>query len=332
MTPQFSIIIPVYNRPQEVDELLDSLSQQTYGNFEIIIVEDGSTQDCEQVVNKYQDRLTIQYFFKANSGPGDSRNFGMSKAHGEYYIFFDSDCLIPAQYLQQVKVALESRHLEAYGGPDRAHPDFTATQKAINYAMTSMLTTGGIRGGRRQLDTFQPRSFNMGVHHKVYKQVGGFSNLHPGEDPDWSYRIQDAGFNTGLIPEAFVYHKRRIDFQKFRTQVYKFGLARTILMKSHPQSRKLVYALPTLGLILGLALFIGGFYRGYLWWPLAIALMLILIDALYATKSLPIALKGIFATAVQVAGYGWGYLTGIWKLHILKQEPMKAFPQMYFLP
>ena len=330
MTPQFSIIIPVYNRPQEVDELLGSLTQQTYKNFEIIIVEDGSQQDCQQVVNGYEDRLTIQYFSKDNSGPGDSRNFGMSKARGDYFIFFDSDCLIPADYLEQVHKNLQSRHLEAYGGPDRAHPSFTSTQKAINYAMTSLLTTGGIRGGKRQLDAFQPRSFNMGIHKKIFEKVGGFSQLHPGEDPDWSYRIQDAGFKTGLIPEAYVYHKRRIDFRKFRMQVYKFGLARTILMRLHPRSKKAVYALPSLALIMGIVLIVAGFFNHYFWWPLFLGLIILLLDALIKTGNPFIALKGLAATIVQVFGYGWGFFKGYWFLHLLGRDPQEQFPQMYF--
>lgn len=330
MTPLYSIIVPVYNRPQEVVELLASLAQQTFKDFDVVLVEDGSSQDSEQVVKDYSDTLNINYFFKQNTGPGDSRNFGMIQAQGSFFIFFDSDCIIPQNYLEELHTALQSRELDAFGGPDQAHVSFTKTQKAINYAMTSMLTTGGIRGRKRQLDNFQPRSFNMGIRREVFDKVGGFSNLHPGEDPDWSYRIQDAGFKTGLIPEAFVYHKRRIDFNKFWTQVYKFGLARTILMRSHPRSRKLVYGLPALGLILGLLLFLAGFYRIYWWWPLAVGLVLIFVDALLSTKSLAVALKGVFATAVQVVGYGWGYLKGIWHLHILNQDPQNAFPEMYF--
>jgi len=330
LTPLYSIIVPVYNRPQEVEELLGSLAQQTFKDFEVVLIEDGSTQDSEQVVKDYSERLNINYFFKQNTGPGDSRNFGMIQAQGNFFIFFDSDCIVPEHYLEELHTALQSRGLDAFGGPDQAHASFSRTQKAINYAMTSMLTTGGIRGRKRQLDNFQPRSFNMGIRRAVFDKVGGFSNLHPGEDPDWSYRIQDAGFKTGLIPEAFVYHKRRIDFKKFWTQVYKFGLARTILMRSHPRSRKLVYALPALGLILSLILFIAGFYRMYMWWPLVLGLMLILFDALYSTKSLPIALIGVFATAVQMAGYGWGFLKGFWHLHLFGKDPKQQFPEMYF--
>jgi glycosyltransferase involved in cell wall biosynthesis len=212
---KYSVIVPVYNRPVEVEELLDSLAKQTWNQFDILIVEDGSTEDCRAICDKYSDRLDINYYFKENSGPGSSRNFGMEKATGEYMIFFDSDCLIPTQYFEEVEKFISQNKLDCWGGPDDAHPSFTIIQKAINYSMTSVITTGGVRGKENKLDKFQPRSFNMGISQKVYKAVGGFGDIHPGEDPDLSYRIMDAGFTTGLIPRAHVFHKRRIDFQKF---------------------------------------------------------------------------------------------------------------------
>ncbi len=287
-------------------------------------------EDCKLVVEKYYSKLSIRYFYKPNSGPGDSRNYGMNKAHGDYFIFFDSDCLIPESYFEEVEKALQIRSLDAFGGPDNAHDSFSNVQKAINYAMTSMITTGGIRGGKKPLDSFQPRSFNMGISRNVYHTVGGFSTLHPGEDPDLSYRIQNAGFKTGLIPEAWVFHKRRIDFGKFRTQVYKFGLARTILMLLHPQSKKLVYALPTLAFLSGLTLLLAGFRVPYLWWPLGVGMFVILVDAFMRTGNLLIAWQGLFATGVQVIGYGWGFLKGYWHLHVLGKDPKKQFPEMYF--
>ena len=84
----FSFIIPVYNRPQEIKELLESLSLIDNA-FEVVIVEDGSQNTCEDVVEKYKDKLNISYYFKENSGPGDSRNFGMHRAKGNYFIILD---------------------------------------------------------------------------------------------------------------------------------------------------------------------------------------------------------------------------------------------------
>ncbi|MBN4071416.1 glycosyltransferase, partial [Crocinitomix catalasitica] len=239
------MIVPVYNRPVEVAELLSTLVEQTFKEFDILIIEDGSTEDCKAIVNQFSDRLDIKYFFKDNSGPGESRNFGMEKAEGDYMIFFDSDCLIPPNYFDEVEKYLAGQPLDCWGGPDDAHPSFTTIQKAINYSMTSVITTGGVRGKENRLDNFQPRSFNMGISQEVYKKVGGFGDIHPGEDPDLSYRIMDAGFKTGLIKDAVVFHKRRIDLQKFVKQVYKFGVVRVILMKWFPNKTKLTYFLPT---------------------------------------------------------------------------------------
>lgn len=296
----------------------------------MLIIEDGSQQDCRSIVESYHSQLSLSYYFKPNTGPGDSRNYGMEKAQGDYFIFFDSDCIIPENYLVEVEKALQMHPLDAYGGPDRAHESFTPIQRAINYAMTSFLTTGGIRGRKQPLDTFQPRSFNMGIARQVYEQVEGFSEIHPGEDPDLSYRIQQAGFKTGLIHRAWVYHKRRIDLGKFRVQVYKFGLARSILMKWHPQSTKWVYWLPTLATLGALALAIGGVYFTPAWWMLALGAIIIFLDALFKNGNLWIALQALVATGVQIVGYGWGFLKGIWFLHVLRRDERTQFPAMFF--
>ena len=242
----FSLIIPVYNRPDEVDELLESLSLLDYNEaYDIVIVEDGSTISCEQVVAKYSQKLNISYYFKANSGPGNSRNYGMEKAKGDYFIIFDSDCIIPKNYLAEVRKALIENYVDCFGGPDQALDSFTDIQKAINFAMTSVLTTGGIRGGAEKIDKFQPRSFNMGLSRKAFEASKGFGDIHPGEDPDLSIRLWKLGFETRLFSKAYVYHKRRIDWDKFSIQVNKFGKARPILNSWYPEYNKLTFFFPS---------------------------------------------------------------------------------------
>ena len=328
---KYSIIIPVYNRPQEMAELLDSLSRQKYRNFELVVVEDGSSETSDEIIAQYHNQLDIKYFQKPNSGPGDSRNYGMARASGDFLVFFDSDCLIPAHYFEAVEAALNERQLDAYGGPDAAHESFSKTQKAINYAMTSFFTTGGIRGKAVNLDKFTPRSFNMGVSKAVYERVGGYGDVHPGEDPDWSYRIMDAGFSTGLIPDAYVYHKRRIDFRKFRLQVYKFGLVRTILMKWHPGKFKAVFVLPTLFLLVSLTFLLSAMiWSPWALSPLVLLAVLFFFDALRLTGSLDIALRAVPASFIQLYSYGWGFLRGFFHLHLLGREPRKAFPKFFF--
>src|SRR6187431_15653 len=243
----FSLIIPVYNRPDEVDELLESLAKSTYEEiFEIVLVEDGSTIRCQDVAQKYGDKLDISYYYKENSGPGDSRNYGMAKARGDYFLIFDSDCIIPSNYLSEVEKALQEDYVDCFGGPDKALDSFSDIQKAINFTMTSFLTTGGIRGGSEKIGKFQPRSFNMGLSNKAFKASGGFGNIHPGEDPDLSIRLWEMGYETKLFKDSYVYHKRRIDWSKFYKQVNKFGKARPILDSWYPKYAKLTFWLPTI--------------------------------------------------------------------------------------
>lgn len=242
---KYSIIVPVFNRPDEVDELLESLSNQTQKDFEVIIVEDGSVKPCKDVCDKYADILALHYYNKENSGPGQSRNYGAERAKGEYLLILDSDVVLPAGYTEAITKSLEASSAEAFGGPDAAHPSFTPVQKAISYSMTSFFTTGGIRGGKAKLDKFYPRSFNMGIRRDVYLALGGFTKMRFGEDIDFSYRIVEAGYRPRLFPDAWVWHKRRTDFRKFFRQVYNSGIARINLEKRHPGTLKLVHLLPT---------------------------------------------------------------------------------------
>ena len=328
----FSIIIPVYNRPDEIKELLDSLLQSTFKHdYEIVIVEDGSTITCEEMVSKYSNTLNISYYFKSNSGPGDSRNFGMQKAKGDYFIIFDSDCIIPNQYLNEVQQELKSNYVDCFGGPDKALKSFSNIQKAINFAMTSFLTTGGIRGGSEKINKFQPRSFNMGISKKAFIASKGFGNIHPGEDPDLSIRLWKLGYETRLFTSAYVYHKRRIDWDKFSVQVSKFGKARPILNSWYPEYSKITYWFPSL-FILG---FVVSFVLLFALFDWALKLyfayfVLIFIVSSIQNRNPLIGLLSIIAVWKQFFGYGLGFLKSFFKINILKQDPKIAFPELFF--
>lgn len=328
----FSFIIPVFNRPSEVDDLLLSLTKQLGETaFEVVIVEDGSTLDCKLICEKYSEQLDISYFFKANSGPGSSRNFGMQKAKGNYYIILDSDCILPPEYMSAVSNFLNKNFVDCFGGPDAARADFSDIQKAINFTMTSFLTTGGIRGGSEAIGKFQPRSFNMGLSKKAFEATKGFGTIHPGEDPDLTLRLWKQGFETKLIPSAFVYHKRRIDWNKFYNQVYKFGKARPILNLWHPNYTKPTFWLPTLFLAGFGAAILFALFSNYLLLQLYVAYFLItFISALMVTKNSKIAFYAIITTAIQFYAYGFGFAKSYYKLFIKKQKPEQAMSEMFF--
>lgn len=326
----FSLIVPVFNRPDEVEELLESLTKQTDADFEILIIEDGSSVPCKEVCDKYSNQLNIVYHFKPNSGPGPSRNFGMERANGNYFIIFDSDCLIPPQYIEKVRAALSTNYVDCFGGPDAAHESFSNTQKSINYVMTSFLTTGGIRGGNEALGKFQPRSFNMGIAKEVFEKVGGYGKIHPGEDPDLSFRIWKAGYKTALIKEAHVYHKRRIDFGKFSKQVYKFGVVRVILNKWHPGTSKITYWFPTVFSVVFSLLVFGGIVLPIFTYLACAYLVLLFADSLLKTKNLEIAFGAVMAALIQFYSYGWGFLRAQWIINVQKQDEHQALPEFFF--
>ena len=327
---KFSIIIPVFNRPDEVDELLESLCEQTVKDFEVLIIEDGSVKPCKDVCDEYANILDLHYYAKENSGPGQSRNYGAERANGEYVIILDSDVVLPTGYLQAVEDELKQKPCEAFGGPDAAHPSFTPVQKAISYSMTSFFTTGGIRGGKAKLDKFYPRSFNMGIRRDVYLQLGGFTKMRFGEDIDFSYRIVEADYMPRLFPEAWVWHKRRTDFRKFFRQVYNSGIARINLEKRHPGTMKLVHLLPTvftLGVI--------GLLIISLFWPLAcvpiiLYSLIILIDSSLKNKNLWVGILSIPAAFVQLMGYGFGFIESWWKRSVLKKDEFTAFEKNFY--
>lgn len=328
---KISFIIPVYNRPGETEELLLSLSRQTDQRFDVIVVEDGSSVSCEPVVEKYRDQLDIRYFFKENSGPGPSRNFGCEKATGEYVIFLDSDCVLPEGYFHIVRETLERSYTDAFGGPDRAHSDFTKFQKAINFSMTSFLTTGGIRGGNEKMGKFHPRSFNMGFSKEVFGSTGGFSSMRFGEDVDLSIRILEQGFRTQLIREAFVYHKRRTTLRQFFKQVYNSGIARINLQKRHPGTLKLVHTAPalfTLGVpfMLLLSLLVSGFFAV----PVLFHMLLLFLSAALKNSSLTIGFLAVVTSYTQLFGYGTGFLNALWRRMILGRDEYSAFDKNFY--
>jgi glycosyltransferase involved in cell wall biosynthesis len=328
---KYSFVIPVYNRPQEVDELLESLTKQAFKNFEVIIVEDGSQIKCEEVVKKYKSSLTIHYFFKENSGPGMSRNYGAERSTGDYIIFLDSDCVAPGQYLEEVNNTLEKNYSDAFGGPDKAHASFTNLQKAINYSMTSFFTTGGIRGRKKSLDKFYPRSFNMGYSKEVLKKTCGFASMRFGEDIDMSLRILSNGFTTMLIEKAFVYHKRRTSFKSFYKQVFNSGIARINLYKRHPESLKAVHILPSLFTVgISFLLLSTIFIHKLFFIPIAIFMAIIFFDGTIKNKSVAVGIIAIPASFIQLVGYGTGFLVACWKRLILKQDEFGMFVKTFY--
>ena len=328
----FSFIIPVFNRPNEIKELLDSFAKLKYNKqFEIVIVEDGSTESSEQVVSNFKNTLSISYYKKENSGPGASRNYGMKRAKGNYFIILDSDCIVPSQYLTTVEKYLKNNYFDCYGGADAANDNFTPLQKAINFTMTSFFTTGGIRGSEHSIQKFEPRSFNMGISKEVFLKTDGFAKIHPGEDPDLSQRILKAGFNTTFIPEAFVYHKRRISWQNFYTQVKKFGLVRPILNKWHPESSKITFWFPTLFILFVLFSVCGAIFVNTLMiTPLLGYILLIFFSSSLKNKSISIGLLSVKAMFIQFFGYGFAFLKSNYYITFLKRDPKKQFPNLFF--
>ena len=347
---KYAIIVPVYNRPDEVAELLESLTLQTFKDFEVIIVEDGSQNPCEAVCKQYEKLLDIKYFIKENSGPGQSRNYGAAHSTGEYLLILDSDVVLPTGYLAAIEKELRREPADAFGGPDCAHDSFTDTQKAISYSMTSFFTTGGIRGGKKKLDKFYPRSFNMGIRRDVYERLGGFSKMRFGEDIDFSIRIFKAGYTCRLFPEAWVWHKRRTDFRKFWRQVYNSGIARINLYKKYPESLKFVHLLPmlfTVGCTLLALLFILGIVLFFILpagmmqarglalsllalLPLLLYAFLIFADATSKNASAKIGLLSIGAAFIQLTGYGCGFIEAWWKRCIEGKDEFSAYESNFY--
>jgi glycosyltransferase involved in cell wall biosynthesis len=311
--PKYSIIVPIYNRPDEMAELLDSLTFQTYKDFEILIVEDNSPMKSDQVVKNYAGKLDVHYFFIPGTDRSYRRNYGMQQAMGDYFILFDSDCVIPPRYLEAVDFALRENPADCFGGPDNADDSFSDMQKAVNYSMTSFFTTGGIRGGTKQMEKFNPRSFNMGISRKVFEVTGGFRSMI-GEDIDFSLRVREARMETKLYRDAFVYHKRRVTISKFYGQTNTFGKARIVLAKAHPGSLKVVHLLPVAFVLGHLLLMVVAIVWTPLWLLLIVLYILLLfLDSWKKNSSLKIALLSVVAAYTQLFGYGLGFLEEVVK-------------------
>lgn len=331
---KYSLIVPVYNRPEEVHDLLESLSRQVFRDFEVIIVEDGSDIPCGDVVARFGlscPWMSLRYFTKSNSGPGTTRNYGAERAEGEYLVFLDSDVLVPEAYFNAIERELDARDADAFGGPDRSGENFSPVQKAIGYSMTSFFTTGGIRGGKKKLDRFYPRTFNMGVKRKVFESLGGFSRMRFGEDIDLSIRIFDAGYSCRLFPEAWVCHKRRTDFRKFFRQVHNSGIARINLYRKYPYSLKPVHMLPAVFTVgAGLVLLLSPLCPALLLLPCFYA-MLLFTDSLMTLRSgVKVAFLSVAAAFVQLSGYGTGFLRAFWERCVLGRDEFEAYGKTFY--
>lgn len=330
---KFSIIIPVYNRPDEIVELLGSITKHTSSyNIEVIVVEDGSVRNCKKEIQSFYEKINLKYIFQENKGPSAARNEGAKYATGEYLIFFDSDCIIPDEYFKNITQYLEQNPLDLFGGPDMADESFSPIQKAISYSMTSILTTGGIRGGNKKLDKFYPRSFNLGVRRDKFQILKGFSeDMRFGEDMDFSMRGFEAGFNVGLIPNAAVYHKRRTKFSSFYKQVFGSGTARVDLSYRHKGTLKLVHLFPSLFVIgVPLSILLAIFIHWTFILPLAFVLIAIFIDAFLSMKSVKIALLSVWASLIQTCGYGLGFFFAAFKRQINPTQKLEAFKDSFY--
>ena len=332
MKPSISIVVAIFNRKDELFELLNSLTRQTDKDFEIIIVDDGSKVDLKPTVYQFEEMLNISYFRKDNSGPGLTRNYGARRANNEWLVFVDSDVIVEKNYIENIKKNLARNSCDAFGGADKAHKGFNLMQKAISYSMTSVFTTGGIRGNKKAVSRFQPRSFNMGVKKSVFEAVGGFSEMRIGEDPDLSMTLWEKGYTTEFFDDIAVYHKRRVDFGKFSKQVYQFGCARPILNQRHPQYVKISFAFPTLfllGYIVGfLEYFLLG--RGIILGCYGLYTFVVCLHAIFVTKNISIAGMAVISTYIQMFSYGYGFLESWIKLNILKMKPQEAFPHHFY--
>lgn len=309
----YSVIIPVYNRPQELDELLTCLEKQKFKDFEVIVIEDGSEISSEKVVQSHQSHLAISYYVKENGGQGFARNYAFERAKGNFFIILDSDALIEPEYLTEVDLGIKHENLDLFGGPDKEHPSFSLIQKAISFSMTSVLTTGGIRGKAKNIGgQFHPRSFNMGISRKVWEATRGFKITRMGEDIEFSIRCISLGFTSGLLPKAFIYHKRRTSFSQFYKQLHFFGRARINISRYYPQELKLVHYLPfayflffwNTILLNIIDVHLGMYFSGILvmYW------VLLLLDGLMSTKSIQVACLGLIAANIQLLAYGKGFL------------------------
>lgn len=329
---RISVIIPVYDRPEEVVELLDSLTMQALkSEVEVIVVDDGSTKRCEAEIEPFKEQLDIKYFYQENQGPGPARNNGAKMASGEYLVFLDSDCVLPSDYLKLTINHLDRQPFDCFGGPDKAHQFFTPIQKAISYSMTSLFTTGGIRGGKKKMDKFYPRSFNLGVCKSVFDKIGGFSDMRYGEDVDFSMKVVENGFTVGLIDDTFVYHKRRNTFKSFFKQVFSSGTARIELASRHKGALKLVHLLPTLFVIGVPVSFVLGYY---VHWAFALCLplwfVLLFFDATQKTGSLRVGALGAISGFIQITGYGLGFLAALWHKVFSRNKKYVAFRNTFY--
>lgn len=330
-TPKFALISPTFKRPDEVTEFLDSLRKLDYpkDKFEIILGDGTPGDELRPLIYPYQKDLPLKIYYEEFLPVSNARNRAAELSTAQFFIFLDSDCIIPEGYLKAVEFFLDAHpQINLFGGPDAASEDFTDLQKAISFSMTSFLTTGGIRGGSSSVTTYHPRGFNMGISAELFNKVGGYDeNFVCGEDVELSMRLIKAGAKSAFIEEAHVFHKRRTSIKQFRRQVFRFGAARPLLAKAHPGNLKITHLFPlafTVYRHVSAILFLLVFYFNLSVLSLPFAMYVLYMVAVFFSalkkEGLSVALLAVQTTNTMNAGYGIGFLRNYLEVY-LKGNP-----------
>ena len=338
----YSIIIPSFNRADELSELLKSFEQLDFPKdaYEVIIADDGSTDTTAELVKKFQDKksFTLTYCSQQNKGLGAARNLGMENAAGDFFVFVDSDVTVPPHWLNEIDLGLSREKADAFGGPDTYLDSFPALLKAINYSMTSFITTGGLRGKKgRKLAKFYPRSFNMGLSRKLQEKIGGFGNLRHGQDIEYSSRIIRSGAKVFFAEKAFVFHKRRTNLRRFLRQVFNWGIARINLYQIDPSMFEPLHAAPAAALILVLTVSAAAVFSPLFFWLFKIGLVSGLLVLLFSMADAAIKYKQLkpsfylpLVIPIQVFAYGAGFIYNFIRRAVFKKDVKTGFKKNYY--
>jgi len=342
MLPKYSIIIPCFNRADEVAELLESISQLKFdpAQFEIIISDDGSTDNTKKLVEQNKSKLQCDliYLTQNNSGPGAARNHAMENANGDFFIFIDSDVTLSADWLFHIDLTLVEKKADAFGGPDSYREDFSPFLKAVNYSMTSFITTGGLRGKKgKKLARFYPRSFNMGLSRELWKKIGGFGSLRHGQDIEFSHRIIESGAQVIFIDQAVVYHKRRTNLRRFYKQVFNWGVARINLYKINKKMLEPLHSIPAVLTFVAVTLLvlslIFDLIKTIVLWGFSAGILILIysmIDSIRIYKSIKPALWLPLVMPAQVLGYGFGFIYNAVRRIVLDKDEKVGFKKSYY--